>query len=274
MCACTCSGFACRLLGAHQLADDQAERHAALGLRLEQPADRPASSRASCRAPRRSAARPLARAARSPSSTSDFGTSSWRRVEQRLHHRCLVARLDALADLALEVLRARRRACCPRSPSAMPSDLANSASRSRQLRRLDLACSVTRELGFLAGHVLARGSRPGNVSGKVFDSPAFMPRTAASNSASIRPSPMMNGKSSALPPANGSPSIVPAKSIVTRSPSAAGARGRARSVTRCLRRISSVLSIAASSTVSVGRSIFAPRQRRRAAPRDRPRRWR
>jgi hypothetical protein len=49
-------------------------------------------------------------------------------------------------------------------------------------------------------------------------SPTFMPRTALSNCSSIWPSPMMNWKPSALPPWKGSPSILPSKSMVTRSP--------------------------------------------------------
>jgi hypothetical protein len=58
-------------------------------------------------------------------------------------------------------------------------------------------------------------------------SPTFMPRTALSNCSSIWPSPTMNWKSSALPPAKGSPSILPSKSIVTRSVSARAFAGRA-----------------------------------------------
>ena len=49
-----------------------------------------------------------------------------------------------------------------------------------------------------------------------------MPRTASSNSLSIWPSPTRNWKSSALPPWKVSPSILPSKSTVTRSPSCGG----------------------------------------------------
>ena len=59
----------------------------------------------------------------------------------------------------------------------------------------------------------------------------------------------MNWKSSALPPWKVSPSILPSKSTVTRSPSCAAAScGRWAKVRRCLRRMSRVLSMAASLT--------------------------
>jgi hypothetical protein len=69
---------------------------------------------------------------------------------------------------------------------------------------------------------------------------------------------MMNWKPSALPPSNGTPSTLPSKSIVTRSPTVAGsAAGRCAKVRRCLRRISSVLSIASSVTSVDARSTSA-----------------
>jgi hypothetical protein len=58
-------------------------------------------------------------------------------------------------------------------------------------------------------------------------SPTFIPRTALSNCSSIWPSPMMNWKASALPPSKGSPSILPSKSMVTRSALGGAFGGRA-----------------------------------------------
>ena len=116
-----------------------------------------------------------------------------------------------------------------------------------QVLRLDLL-HRDHEVGFLAGHVLAL------VVGRELQREGLATRRPscrappASNCSSIWPSPIMNWKPSALPPSNGTPSILPSKSIVTRSPSggAVGLPARCAKVRRCLRRMSSVLSIAAS----------------------------
>ena len=81
-----------------------------------------------------------------------------------------------------------------------------------------------------------------------------MPRTAASNSGSIRPSPSTIGKSCAWPPWNSTPSIVPVKSTCTRSPACA-ARSTGAYVVRCLRRTSSVRSTSCGVTSARGRVI-------------------
>ncbi|CFW29909.1 Uncharacterised protein [Bordetella pertussis] len=79
-------------------------------------------------------------------------------------------------------------------------------------------------------------------------SPAFRPSAASSNSGSMRPWPSTNGKSSALPPSKGTPSIVPAKSSTTRSPSCEARPSRISNLARCLRSTSSVWLTSASVT--------------------------
>ena len=109
----------------------------------------------------------------------------------------------------------------------------------------------------LTSHIPCRGNRQGT-KGKVLDSPTFMPRTASSNSSSIWPSPSGNWKPS------------PCRHQRARRRSCLRnrwSRDRHRlqlqrqrrwaKLRRCLRRISMVLSMAASFTSALTRSISA-----------------
>ena len=90
-----------------------------------------------------------------------------------------------------------------------------------------------------------RDSRPETSARKSRVSPAAAPASAASNSGSMRPSPSVIAKSFAWPPGNSTPSIVPVKSTITRSPVCAP-RATGSNTARCLRSTSSVRSMSAS----------------------------
>ena len=138
--------------------------------------------------------RPAARVSRS---TSDFGSSSVRRRQQRLHHLVLGTRLQARFDLALEVgpdlgahLRRRRRR---RRPA-----LARTRRRPPAAAAAATFFTVTSNVAGLAGHVLAV-----IVGGKLQLETSCSRRPSCraprlSNSGSIRPSPSMNWKSFGL----------------------------------------------------------------------------
>ena len=89
-------------------------------------------------------------------------------------------------------------------------------------------------------------------------SPALWPTIPSSKPGIIRPCPINNTKSDALPPSNSSPSTEPTKSIVTRS-SAFAAESVSAQVACCLRNTSTILSISASviSTVGFSTLIFS-----------------
>ena len=74
------------------------------------------------------------------------------------------------------------------------------------------------ELGSLAGELRRSRSWPGNVILTSRVSPALMPMSWSSKPGMKVPDPTLTPTSPPLPPSNGSPSILPAKSMTTRSP--------------------------------------------------------
>ena len=152
MCACSCSGLALQVVGAHQFGHHQAQAHAALGLRLEDLGRDRRRVGVLHAALLEVGACGLDQAL-GLAGDQRVGQVQFGGLGQRFHHRGLVARQHAELDFALEVLL---------DVGAQAFDgafldaqrLGQRLVHVGQVLRLDLLHG-DHEVGFLAGHVVA-----------------------------------------------------------------------------------------------------------------------
>ena len=152
-------------------------------------------------------------------------------------------RFDAISALSSSTL-----------PLAMPN-----AARTRRRRRARCRASTRlhrqRELGVLAGDFLAVIVGGKRERERLASRPALIPATRGFELRQHPPSPRTIAKSLACPPGNSTPSVLPVKSTITRSPRRRRARQRAHSACAAGAASRSCGSISSGPTSACGRSI-------------------
>ena len=249
-----------QLVPAHDVGDEQAQRHAARRALGEELGGQRRGSAWSCRAasgPRR----PPRACARSRCVEERARHLEGGRGDEAVHHLLLHARLDALLRPRARCSggpRARRRST---SPSSTPSVFANSASTAGSFGSATWFTVTVKSRGLAAQR--ARRSPAGKAIGKVFSPRLGEPderRLEVGQHAALA---QHHGEVRApCRPRRARRRSVPSKSMFTRSPTAAP-RSTCSYVARCLRSVSMVESTSAS------RHLRSPGARpcaRRASP--------